>query len=214
MGAKCCGSTCSSSKPPVDRTYRRVLWAALVVNAGMFLVEIVAGAAAGSVSLKADAMDFLGDAANYAVSLFVLGMALAVRARAALLKGISLGLIGLWVAGETAFNAVHGTVPEAGIMGVVGFLALAANLAVAAMLFAWRTGDANMRSVWICSRNDAIGNVAVMMAALGVFGTGTGWPDLIVAAVLAALAVTGAAQIVRGALQELRSARGAPVPAE
>lgn len=214
MGAKCCGSTCSSSAPPAGRAYRRVLWAALAVNAGMFLVEIVAGAAAGSVALKADAMDFLGDAANYAVSLLVLGMALAVRARAALLKGVSLGLIGFWVAGETAWNAVHGTVPEAGIMGAVGFLALAANVAAAAMLFAWRRGDANMRSVWICSRNDAIGNVAVMLAALGVFGTGTGWPDLAVAAILATLAVDGATRIVRQSLEELRSTRGVSAAAE
>ncbi|HZH27005.1 MAG TPA: cation transporter [Azospirillaceae bacterium] len=214
MSAKCCSSAGTASGVPIDKTYRRVLWAALVINAAMFVVEIVAGAAADSVSLKADAMDFLGDAANYAVSLFVLGMALAARARAALLKGISLGLIGLWVAAETAHNAVQASVPQAQIMGTVGFLALAANVGVAFMLFVWRQGDANMRSVWICSRNDAIGNVAVMLAALGVFGTGTGWPDLVVAAVLAYLAVSGATQIVRQALSELRSRRGAPLPAE
>ena len=209
MGANCCGSACSSSKPPVDRKYRRVLWVALIVNAAMFAIEIVAGTAADSVSLKADAMDFLSDAANYAVSLLVLGMALVARARAALLKGVSLGAIGVWVAWETAYNAVYATIPEAPIMGAVGFLALAANVGVAAMLYAWRQGDANMRSVWICSRNDAIGNVAVMLAALGVFGTGTGWPDLAVAAIMVYLSVTGATQIVRHSLGELRSPREA-----
>jgi Co/Zn/Cd efflux system component len=206
MGASCCASSGPSSKPPVDTVYRRVLWAALAINATMFLVEIVAGAAAGSVSLKADAMDFLGDAANYAISLIVLGMALAWRARAALLKGLSLGAVGLWVAGETAYNAIFATVPEAEIMGAIGLLALAANVGCALLLYAYRTGDANRRSVWICSRNDAIGNIAVMLAALGVFGTGTGWPDLVDAAVMASLSVSGAVQIVRQSRAELRVA--------
>lgn len=204
MGASCCGGGCGTAKPAADPTYRRVLWAALAVNAGMFLVEIVAGVAAGSVSLKADALDFLSDAANYAVSLFVLGAVLAVRARAALLKGLSLGAVGLFVAGNALYNAVVLKLPMAEVMGVVGLLALAANLGVAAMLYAFRTGDANMRSVWICSRNDAIGNVAVVLAAAGVFGTGTAWPDILVALVMATLSVTGAMQIVRQARAELR----------
>lgn len=208
MAASCCDSSSSpSSKPPVDKSYRLILWAALLVNATMFLVEIVAGVAAGSVSLKADAMDFLSDAANYAVSLFVLGMALTWRSRAALLKGISLGLVGLWVAAETFLNAISGAIPEAEIMGVVGFLALVSNVGVAALLFTHRKGDANRRSVWICSRNDAIGNVAVMLAALGVFGTGTGWPDIIVAAILASLALWGATQIISQAIGEIWTAR-------
>lgn len=207
MGASCCDGGCGSAKPPVDKVYRRVLSAALVINMAMFLVEMVAGSAAGSVSLKADAMDFLSDAANYGISLFVLGMALVWRARAALLKGLSLGAVGLWVAGSTVYNAVFTAVPEAEVMGVVGFLALAANVGCALMLYAFRGGDANMRSVWICSRNDAIGNLAVMLAALGVFGTGTGWPDIAVAGVMAYLAVSGAVQIVGRSLAELR-----PVP--
>jgi len=213
MGASCCGSSCSSSKPPVDKTYRRVLWVALAVNATMFLVELVAGAAAGSVSLQADAMDFLADAANYVVSLLILSMALSWRARAALLKGLSLGVIGFWVAGQTAWNAVYQTVPEAHVMGVVGTLALLANVGVAALLYVHRHGDANRQSVWICSRNDAIANLAVLAAAAGVFGTGTGWPDIVVAAVMAALSVSGAVQIVRQALAELRSP-ATPVAAE
>jgi Co/Zn/Cd efflux system component len=133
-------------------------------------------------------------------------MALAWRARAALLKGLSLGAVGLWVAGETAYNAIFATVPEAEIMGAIGLLALAANVGCALLLYAYRTGDANRRSVWICSRNDAIGNIAVMLAALGVFGTGTGWPDLVVAAVMASLSVSGAVQIVRQSRAELRVA--------
>jgi Co/Zn/Cd efflux system component len=210
MGSACCGcgsSPGSSAPPPIDKTYRRILWVALIVNAAMFVVELVAGAAAGSVSLQADALDFLGDAANYVISLTVLGMALAARARAALVKGLSLGAVGLWVAGQTAWNAVHQNVPEAHVMGVVGLLALAANLGVAAMLWFHRHGDANRRSVWLCSRNDAIANLAVLAAAAGVFGTGTAWPDLAVAAVMAGLSVSAAVAIVRQSLGELGRTR-------
>ncbi len=202
-----CGSSCSSNaKRPVDPVYRRILWIALLVNAAMFAVEITAGVIAGSVALKADALDFLSDAANYGISLFVLGMAIETRARAAMVKGLSLGAVGLFVAGNALYNALVLKVPMAEVMGVVGFLALAANVGVAALLFAHRNGDANMRSVWICSRNDAIGNAAVIVAALGVFGTGTGWPDVAVAAVLASLAISGAVQITRQARAELRAA--------
>jgi Co/Zn/Cd efflux system component len=211
MGLSCCSheTSCAAGTGPQDRRYRRVLWIALAVNASMFAVEIGAGIAAGSVALKADALDFLGDSANYAISLLVVGMALQWRARAALAKGLSLGIIGLWVAGMTIYNALHGRVPEADVMGVVGVLALAINVGVAILLFAFRSGDANMRSVWICSRNDAIGNGAVLLAALGVFGTGTGWPDLIVGGIMAALAISGAWQIVRQATDELRLATAA-----
>jgi Co/Zn/Cd efflux system component len=206
MAAGCCGGGCStSSKPPIDKTYRRILWIALVINAGMFLVELIAGAAAGSVSLQADAMDFLGDAANYLISLLVLGMALQWRARAALLKGVSLGTVGLWVAGQTAWNSAYQTVPQAEVMGIVGVMALAANVGCALMLYFHRNGDANRQSVWICSRNDAIANIAVLAAALGVFGTGTGWPDIAVAAIMAGLSISGATQIIRQSLAELRS---------
>jgi Co/Zn/Cd efflux system component len=191
---------------PRDSAYRKVLWIALAVNAGMFLFEIVAGLAAGSASLQADALDFLSDAANYAVSLFVVGKALRYRARASLLKGSAMGLLGLWVVGTTVYHAVFRTLPEAETMGLVGVLALISNGAVLAMLWAYRNGDSNMRSVWICSRNDVLGNLAVLLAALGVFGTGTGWPDVIVAAIMAGLALQGAWQIVRHAQTELRPA--------
>lgn len=215
MGASCCNSGCGSAPPTVDRVYRRVLWAALLINAGMFVVELTAGVLAQSVSLKADALDFLSDAANYAISLFVLGAALRVRAWAALVKGLSLGAIGLYVAGASLYSALVLDVPTAEVMGVVGLMALAANVGVALMLYAFRRGDANMRSVWICSRNDAIGNVAVVLAAVGVFGTGTAWPDIVVAAVLAGLAITGAVQITRHALAELgQTSPPTPLPAE
>ena len=199
---------CSAPKPGgADPRWRRALWIGLAVNAAMFVFESAAGVAAGSASLQADALDFAGDAANYAISLGVAGMALAWRARAALLKGASLGVLEIWVVATTVWHVVAGMLPSAGTMGAVGVLALAANAGVALMLYRWRGGDANMRSVWICSRNDAIGNAAVVLAALGVFGTGTGWPDVIVAAVMAALGISGGWQIMRQAAGELRGGR-------
>src|SRR4051812_37711523 len=214
--AGCCNDDhCQSAPRLLDSpAWRRALWIALAVNGGMFLLEIVAGVAAGSASLQADALDFLGDAANYAISLGVAGMVLAWRARATLLKEISLAVLGLWVIATTIWHAIHGTLPSAETMGVIGVLALVANAGVALMLYRYRTGDANMRSVWICSRNDAIGNVAVVLAALGVFGTGTGWPDVIVAAIMAGLGISGGWQIIRQASAELRGERGRLVAAE
>jgi Co/Zn/Cd efflux system component len=214
MSAHCCHDHHGAETRTLDSpSWRRALWIALLVNAGMFLAEIIAGVAAGSASLQADALDFLGDSANYAISLGVAGMALTWRARAALLKGASLVVLGLWVIGSTAWHAYLGTLPSAEVMGVVGLLALLSNAGVALMLYRFRSGDANMRSVWICSRNDAIGNLAVLLAAAGVFGTGTGWPDIIVATIMAALGISGGWQIVRQARSELGS-QGVPVPAE
>ncbi len=211
--AGCCKDDCCSvsGHGPDNVAWRRALWIALAINAAMFLVEIVAGLAAGSTSLQADSLDFLGDTANYAISLGVAGMALRWRSRAALVKGITLLALGLWVARSTGLHILYGTLPKAEIMGIVGTAALAANGAVALMLYRHRQGDANMRSVWICSRNDAIGNMAVLLAALGVFGTETGWPDVLVASVMAMLALSGGWQIVSHALSELRrTARAGP----
>lgn len=198
-------SGCPSSKPDPSRdpAWRRALWIAFAVNAGMFVAEMAAGVAGGSKALQADALDFLGDAANYAISLGVAGMALAWRARAALLKGATLAVLGVYVLAATLWAVWHGGVPEARVMGAVGVAALVANAGVALMLFRFRSGDANMRSVWICSRNDAIGNVAVVAAAAGVFGTGTAWPDLVVAAVMATLGLWGGFQIIGQARAEL-----------
>lgn len=200
-----CGSHgCHSPAATQSPAYRRVLWAALIINATLFVIEVAGGLHTGSVSLLADAVDFFGDAVNYGVSLLVLGMGLAWRARAALLKGVTMGLFGLFVLGRAVWSAMTGTVPEPVTMGLIGGLALLANVSVAAMLFAWREGDANMRSVWLCSRNDALGNVAVMAAALGVFGTGSAWPDLAVAAVMGVLALTAAQAVLAQARAELR----------
>lgn len=205
MADDCCKAACGTTATLNDPRWRRALWIALGVNAGMFAVEMAAGAAADSRALQADALDFLGDAANYAISLLVAGMALAWRARAALAKGLTLIGLGGWVMITAVLAALGGAAPEPELMGIIGALALAANAGVAIMLYRFRTGDANMRSVWICSRNDAIGNIAVMAAALGVFGTGTARPDLIVAAILALLGMSGGIQIVRQARRELGS---------
>ena len=204
MSVHCCDHTHERSGAAANSpAYRRVLWVALTVNLAIFSVEIGAGLAAQSASLLADSLDFLGDAGNYGLSLFVLGMALRWRARASLLKAASMGAFGLWVAATTIQHAVAGTVPEAPVMGVVGTLAFAVNLGVAALLYRWREGDSNMRAVWICTRNDAIGNLAVLVAAAGVFGSGTGWPDYVVAAIMSGLALVGAFQVARQALAEL-----------
>lgn len=202
-------SSCASDRPggTNDPRWRRALWIALSINAVMFAAEMIAGIAGGSKALQADALDFLGDAANYAISLGVAGMALAWRARAAMLKGMTLALLGLYVLAVTAWAIWHGSLPHAEVMGAVGLVALAANGAVALMLYRFRAGDANMRSVWICSRNDAIGNVAVLLAAGGVFGTRTAWPDLVVAAIMAALGISGGMQIMRHASRELAMPR-------
>src|SRR5262245_13980268 len=203
MSVHCCAGP---DHHGVDPRYRRILWIALAVNTAMFLVEIAAGLHSQSVSLLADAVDFFGDAANYGLSLVVLSRGLAWRARAALIKGISMGLFGLFVLARAAWAMLSGSMPEAAIMGTVGAVALMANVAVALMLYAWRDGDANMRSVWLCTRNDALGNIAVMLAALGVFGTGAAWPDFMVAVVMAALALSAATSVVRAAARELSSA--------
>jgi len=190
----------------VSDAYKRRLWLVIAINAAMFAVEMRAGQAAQSQALKADALDFLGDALTYGLSLAVIGMSLRVRATAALVKGMSLMAMGLWVLGTTLYRVLYTGVPEAEIMGLIGFLALGANLASVLLLMAYKDGDANVRSVWLCSRNDAIGNVAVMLAALGVWGTASGWPDLIVAGLMAALFVNSSVQIIRQSLQERRDA--------
>ncbi|MFD3299675.1 cation transporter [Aquipseudomonas alcaligenes] len=206
MGANCCNH--DSAPRHDDGRYRRILWVALLVNLAMFLVEIGAGLKAGSVSLLADSLDFLGDAANYGISLWVLGMALAWRARAAQLKAVSMLAFGLGVLGAALWHWWQGEVPSAPTMGLVGSLALLANVGVAVLLYAYRDGDSNMRSVWLCTRNDALGNLAVLAAALGVFGTGSAWPDLIVAGIMASLAVHSAIAVLRHANGELNGGHG------
>lgn len=198
---------CSGGVPVfdgVDPRYKRVLWTVIGLNGAMFLAEMAAGRLAGSQALQADALDFLGDTVTYGLSLAVIGASLRTRATAALFKGLSLSLMGLWVFGSTVYRALVMGVPSADIMGVVGFMALAANLASVGLLLPYKDGDANVRSVWLCSRNDAIGNVAVLLAALGVWGSATAWPDLVVAGVMAGIFLTSAAQILRQAWSEYR----------
>jgi len=185
--------------------YKRRLWAVIALNATMFAVEMTAGQVAGSKALQADALDFFGDALTYGISLAVIGRSLRVRSTAALAKGLSLLVMGLWVFGSTLYQVFVVGVPQAQIMGVVGFLALLTNLASVLLLVRYKDGDANVRSVWLCSRNDAIGNIAVMAAALGVWGTATGWPDLAVAGIMAALFLSSAFQIITQALTERRT---------
>jgi Co/Zn/Cd efflux system component len=207
MSAHCCPA---AAAPAVDPAYRRALWIALAVNATMFLVELGASWKSGSVSLLADSIDFFADAANYALSLAVVGLALPVRSGAAIVKAVCMGAFGLFVLGKALWNLRAGVPPEAVTMGTVGSIALAANAGVAWMLYRFRGGDANMRSVWLCSRNDAIGNIAVMLAALGVFGTGRAWPDVLVAVLMAVLALTGAAAVLKHAHRELNGTGVAP----
>ncbi|MBQ0937360.1 cation transporter [Ideonella paludis] len=207
MSGHCCDHDHAPSATSSPR-YRRVLWAALLINLGMAVVEIISSRLTGSVSLLADAADFMGDAANYGVSLWVLGVAAVWRARTAWLKGLSMGLYGLGVLAVAGWQWWQGSTPEAASMGLIGALALAANLSVAALLYAFREGDANMRAVWLCTRNDAIGNVAVLVAAGLVMLTGQAWPDLAVAAGMAALALTGGVSVMRQAQAELRWEHG------
>jgi Co/Zn/Cd efflux system component len=204
MSMSCCAHDHRSSPKSLGSRYRRVLWAALVINGTMFIVEILAGFMADSVSLQADALDFMGDVANYGISLFVAGMALRYRSIAALIKGITMGLLGLWVIGVAIWHAFDGTLPHAVTMGEVGIAALIANAAVFVLLWSSRGGDSNMRSAWLCSRNDVVGNLAVLLAAIGVFGTGTGWPDVIVAGIMAILGLQAAGQVVRHVHKEMR----------
>jgi Co/Zn/Cd efflux system component len=203
--ADCCSGSCAADGARVGPRFRRALWIALWVNLAMFVVEMAAGLHAGSMSLLADAIDFAGDSANYGISLVVLAMGALWRARAAFVKGLSMGLFGVAVLGRTASLAAAGASPEPFAMGAVALLALCANVGVAVLLYACREGDANMRSVWLCSRNDAIGNAAVMLAALLVARTGHAWPDLAVAAAMALLALSSALSVLRQSRAEMRA---------
>lgn len=202
-----CASAQASESDLADPRFRRILWFALVANATMFVVEIVASALSGSVSLQADALDFFGDSVNYGITLFVLGLSMQARSKAALFKSATMAVFGIWVIGNAAYEAIVGAVPDAVVMGSIGMLALAVNAGVAVMLFRYRSGNSNVRSIWLCSRNDALGNIAVMLAASGVFVTASVWPDILVAAVIAGLNISAACHVFRQASGELRSAR-------
>ncbi|MBU2964231.1 cation transporter [Amphritea sp. 2_MG-2023] len=203
-----CNSCACDNTTDTERNnplFRRILWIALLSNAVMFFVEIVGSIASGSISLQADALDFFGDAVNYGITLFVIAMALHVRAKAALFKSATMAAFGLWVIGSAIYRAYTGSTPDPIVMGTIGMSALVVNAVVALLLFRYRSGDSNMRSIWLCSRNDALSNIAVMMAAGGVLATDTGWPDLAVAALIAALSLSAALEVMKHALTELRT---------
>ncbi len=202
MSASCCRQ--EHKFDGMSPVYMRVLWVVIAINATMFCIEMAAGVMAGSQALQADALDFLGDTLTYGLSLYVIGKSLRARTAAALFKGVTLALMGLWVFGDTLYAVLVLGVPRAEIMGLVGFLALAANLASVLLLLRFRNGEANVRSVWLCSRNDAIGNVAVILAASGVWASGTAWPDLAVAAAMAGLFLWSATLIILQAVREYR----------
>ena len=198
----CCGNDHGFDGSSI--AFRRALWAVIAINAGMFFVEMIAGAAAHSQALKADALDFAADAATYGMSLFVIGKPLHWRANAAMIKATSLLVMGVLILGLALYRAFFATVPEAGLMGGIAVMALVANLASVVILMRWRDGDSNVRSVWLCSRNDAIGNIAVLVSAGLVAWWGTHWPDVITAALMAGLFVSSAVQIFGKALAERR----------
>lgn len=206
VGCTDCASD-QASEDLENPRFRIVLWIALLANFAMFIVEIIASQLGDSMSLQADALDFFGDSANYAISLFVVGMALTVRAKASLFKSATMAIFGVWVIGSAIYRAVVGSSPEPIMMGSVALVALVVNVGVAALLFTYRNGDSNRQSIWLCSRNDAIGNVAVMLAAAGVFASSSRWPDLIVAALIAGLNLNAALRVVRLARGELQLAR-------
>lgn len=208
MACNSCNSN-HSDNALADGRFRRALWIALWINAAMFLIEIAAGINAASASLLADAIDFLGDSANYVISLCVLSMGVLWRARAALIKGATMLVFGCAVLGKVCWDTFYGQLPEPVTMGVIGVLALAANTSVAIILYSFRSGDADMRSVWLCSRNDAIGNIAVLLAAAGVFSSGQAWPDLLVATIMGGLAVSAGYSVIRQASQEIKTAKPA-----
>lgn len=199
----CCSGGCPTAFAARAARLRRILWIALVANAAMFVVEAGASWLAQSTALLADAVDFFADAANYGVSLMALSAGALWRSRVALAKGWTMAAYGVVVLSVAAFNVWRGASPEPATMATVALAALVINVCVAALLYAFREGDANMRSVWLCSRNDAIGNFAVMVAAAGVFGTGTLWPDVAVAMVLGGLSLLAARSVIGHAQREL-----------
>jgi Co/Zn/Cd efflux system component len=207
MADSCCGANVRFDG--IDPSYKRVLWTVIAINAVMFVVEIAAGHIAGSQALQADALDFLADTVTYGLSLAVIGRSVQTRSYAAILKGFSLTAMGIWVLGSTAYHVLVLGVPRAEIMGVIGIMALVANAASVLLLMRYKDRDANVRSVWLCSRNDAIGNVAVMGAALAVWGTTSAWPDLAVAGIMAGLFLMSSSQILLQAWREYRNETGA-----
>ncbi|CAM3825705.1 cation transporter [Avibacterium avium] len=200
-----CQSCCSSNQPiHQSPKYKKALWIVLILNLSMFFVEIVMGIKSGSTSLLSDSLDFLGDSANYLISLIVLPMALSYRAKASMVKGLTMGVFGLFILITTIYRAFYGEIPSYSEMSIVGFLALLVNVSALLILLKFRDGDSNVRSVWVCSRNDAIGNVAVILAGIAVYFFQSKYPDLIVAFILAFLALQASQEIIKRAWVEVK----------
>ena len=191
---------------PIHARQRRVLQVVLAINAAMFAVELVAAVVAHSTALLADSVDMLGDAFVYGVSLYVIGRAPVWQARAALLKGVIMAGFAGGVLVEAATKLVRGLTPDADVMWTVAGLALLANGAVLGLLWRHRADDLNLRSAWLCSRNDVLANGAVLLAALGVRLTGSAWPDVLVGLAIAALFGSSAAGVIRQARVAVRPA--------
>lgn len=203
------GSCCSNSNfDGTSQAYKRILWIVIAINAGMFFVEMFSGLMAQSQALQADALDFLGDSLTYGISLWVIGKSIQLRSKVALLKGISLCLMALWVFSSTLYRVFVLNEPNPMIMGTIGIAAFIANMVSVLLLMRYKDGDANVRSVWLCSRNDAIGNLIIVLAASGVWATSSAWPDLMTAGIMAGLFLSSSLQIIKQALAEQRQVEG------
>ncbi|PCD03797.1 cation transporter [Sphingomonas spermidinifaciens] len=198
-----CGCTGDTKRAEHDPAYRRALWIVVLLNLGFGLMEIVGGFVADSQALKADALDFIGDGTISLFGLIALGWTAAARSRVALAQGLFLGALGLGVIAFAIWRAMTAVAPEADLMGGIGVVALVINVSAALVLARFREGDANVRAIWLFSRNDALANIAVIAAAGLVAWTGRAWPDLAVAGVIALLFLHSAWDITRGALTEM-----------
>ncbi len=204
MSDNCCDNVCKVELDKTNQSFKKILWIALVLNFSMFFVEVAFGVLSHSLSLKADAIDFLGDSANYFVTLFVLNSAIEKRAKVSLLKAAFMFSFGLWILTEAIIRFITPEIPNPFTMSWVGTLALVINAGVALLLYRFRNGDSNMQSVWLCSRNDAIGNIAVILASVGVFYFSSKWPDLVVALFMAVLSVNSSYRVLKLASKELK----------
>ena len=201
MSANCCAD---KKFDGVSERYKRILLVVIALNALMFGVEITGGIFSQSQALQADALDFLADSLSYGMSLWVIGRSMTLRSSVAIVKGVSLAAMGGWVLLSTIYRIFTEHTPEPFTMGWIAVCALGVNLLSVLLLLTYKDGDANVRSVWLCSRNDAIGNVAVMLAAVAVAYTQSGWPDLIVAFLMSGLFFNSSIQIIRQSIKERR----------
>lgn len=199
-----CGCAGDAARAHRDPAYRRALWIVVILNLGFGVAEAVGGFIANSQALKADSLDFIGDGSISLVGLFALAWSARARARVALTQGMFLGALGLIVVGMAVWRALHAVPPEADLMGGIGVAALVVNVSAALVLSRFRDGDANVRAIWLFSRNDSLANIAVVIAALLVAVLHSAWPDTLVAAAIAGLFLHSAFNIIGEARTELK----------